>query len=127
MREIKFRAWDKDLEIMVYQGDDNDSGFFIFPWTHNAPVMQYTGLKDKNGKEIYEGDILSKHDLRDTKLGEINYEVIYYTDYAGFALAGLSDDGTERYISRIGVEFGNTKDLEIIGNIYQNKDLITNR
>jgi len=62
MREIKFRAWDKDLHKMYNK-------WTVIPDDDRSHIlMQYTGLKDKNGKEIYEGDIV-KH-----KNGK-NYEV----------------------------------------------------
>jgi uncharacterized phage protein (TIGR01671 family) len=54
-REIKFRAWDRDHGEMVYQSPTVDAAKII---SRYDVVMQYTGLRDRNGKEIFEGDIV---------------------------------------------------------------------
>jgi len=63
MRETKFRAWHKDEKAMLFIGDDygTRTGLDCCSYLNEGqPVilMQYTGLKDKNGVEIYEGDVL---------------------------------------------------------------------
>jgi uncharacterized phage protein (TIGR01671 family) len=58
MREIKFRAWqDNQMVTQPLSSNYGAARFFGFLY-EDAPIMQYTGLKDKNDKEIYEGDIL---------------------------------------------------------------------
>ena len=64
MREIKFRAWDKEKKTMLNWLSDMEAIKDAMPydcgdeWTENCILMQYTGLKDKNGKEIYENDVV---------------------------------------------------------------------
>jgi uncharacterized phage protein (TIGR01671 family) len=74
MREIKFRAWDKDSKRMRYAEDLIGPGGWVIQFhgvpleigihgvfePENVELMQYTGLEDKNGKEIYEGDIVAQ-------------------------------------------------------------------
>jgi len=61
MREIKFRAWDKNMKVMIYFSSLKDFGCWIYAWYRpdRYILMQYTGLKDKDKVEIYEGDIVN--------------------------------------------------------------------
>lgn len=117
MREFKFRAWSEPLKKMDYNelnaigfdgkihfGNADITGF------HNS-VMQYTGLKDKNGVEIYEGDILeytNSFGHRERK----NILVVKWSDAdSSFLMGGIRTD----YAVRGSV---------VIGNIYENPELI---
>src|SRR5699024_7761530 len=135
MRGIKFRAWDKDNEVMFYSEDNqNDDFTFIaekgglqfyyidkgdrYLQDTNSVLMQYTGLKDKNGVEIYEGDILST-DL------DRPYLIVEFRNGAFMFLC--HDDGKDYYdfMATTGENSNFTKYHEVIGNIYENPELLS--
>lgn len=133
MREIKFRAWDKENNKMFHYG--SNEGFFAHAECHDWPVMQYTGLKDKNGKEIYEGDIVKSKMDAGKYVYEFDDDVIGFIEwrdvYAGLALNTKLGLYNLRFLSPWPHEwdckcnlkhFNHT--VEVIGNIYENPELI---
>lgn len=136
MREIKFRAWDKENNIMEYnvninQGKAVKEGkqwFNVDNTVFDSLIMQYTGLKDKNGKEIYEGDIvLYKH----ASYKDIS-RVLYYEEVGSFVMEAIKeDDNTSMARFKKGTIRGfvagrvNGYDyVKVIGNIYENPELL---
>jgi uncharacterized phage protein (TIGR01671 family) len=112
-REIKFRAIDKKTKKVVFEGTLTDVrnaegrlNFTTWEW------LEYTGLKDKNGKEIYEGDIVKWFD----EIGENpNLFKVEY-DEAHWIIVPISETMDGWYL-------GNNV-LEVIGNIYENPELL---
>lgn len=120
MREIKFRAWETGEEIMhpnvtngVYQDPDEIIDFDFVLGLERFKVMQYTGLKDKDGTEIFEGDIVSF--VGDRKGNRV---VEYKNEEACFIARNLIGTG---YLEPV---YLNDMDFEIIGNIYENTELL---
>jgi len=122
-REIKFRAYDTITEYMFVQGTPGletiQSFFFHIP--KNAHLMQWTGLLDKNGKEIYEGDILRNTKCKD-QLVEVYWEgnVIQrddWIDWGGFYFRKIKVDEDMTYAVY-------QKQIEVIGSIYDNPELL---
>jgi uncharacterized phage protein (TIGR01671 family) len=117
-REIKFRAWiDSTLgDYMAVQGEPDleTLSSFMHHYSDCKNLMQYTGLKDKNGKEIYEGDVLKINLYDDEWITKVrNYLGTLIIDIEGCdwnttALSFLDDEA----------------ETEVIGNIYENPELL---
>ncbi len=117
-REIKFRAWDG--QSMFYQDDNTASAMHgLGDFTDKVanvrgmtpPIMQYTGLKDKNGKEIYEGDIVVDENKGNMVVRWDGSGWFIYNDKYNHGKLMWSDDPV----------------YEVIGNIYENPELLTNK
>ena len=131
MREIKFRAWDKDYSTMKRDGYvKNVLCNFDGDYTRHFDLMQYTGLKDRNGVEIYEGDLV--------EVTQGNYKWRYkivWNDYFCEIEAKTywrnfynDDDGNyvfeDTFTDEGEANLPSASKGEVIGNIYENSDLL---
>lgn len=106
-REIKFKYWNSQKKGMYYKDTWND---FPLKVDENDVWLEYTGLKDKSGVEIWQGDIV--------RMNKKNYEMKWSDLLLGFQLKELSDN-PQKWVS-----FSTAK-IEVIGNIYENPELLT--
>lgn len=126
-REIKFRAWLKEERKMVNVetlfiginrlcfGNSKTEDLFFRDF-EEVELIQYTGLKDKNGKEIYEGDIVL------VESGGILTRYKTVVEFKeGALIASLISEENHFYIFNPGFD---SNDFEVIGNIYENKNLL---
>lgn len=132
MREIKFRAWNKEHGEMIFSSREavfDKREFYPFCFTvgfshyplDGWEIMEFTGLLDRHSKEIYEGDVVRIY-------GSISRDDPAYGVYEPIARIEWGDDGAYELISDEGKFIGtmqyNTKHLEVIGNIYENPNLL---
>ena len=142
MREIKFRAWDESRSIMssspkwvefrvkvdgtLYAKNFKPS--YIGKGEQELIIMQYTGLKDKNGKEIYEGDIvrilytdwMSKH------MGTEEQKAMSMEEYLN-SISFIDEvifEDLSYTLKKGSIHCGRHGFIEVIGNIYENKELL---
>lgn len=134
MRKIKFRAWDDQNKLMIYlDNKDNVLVFDMDGWRMgeadydwgvigsqarsetNGHLMQYTGFNDKNGKEIYDGDILRYWFINDK---EEDFMKVWFEQ--GCWCSGIKD------LELLSEDLNcNIFEITVAGNIYQNAELIS--
>ena len=123
-REIKFRAWDKIVnemvypkwckdprgtELYLYESPSHPNNTSCLSWVIKMDSfipLQYTGLKDKNSEEIYEGDIITNGEVT----GQVEFSAVAFRLFYG---------GKWEFM-----QFVPALSFEIIGNIYENPELL---
>ena len=141
MREIKFRAWNVitktmiDLKKMTPLALNMDTDGLFIPFSDGLLLMQYTGPKDKNGKEVYTSDFIKyqtfimgresgHYRTREVVKHEGCFGIFDQNEYDFVPLRKLLTTTKTKYISNFGeVAIEKVSEIEIIGNIYENPEL----
>lgn len=126
----KFRAWDKKIKMMI-EISLIDFEMHVIRGTHwkfgetesikfnDIALMQSTGLKDKNGKEIFEGDVVRQVRTQPTTENEVIIGVVTMIEGAWLIM-----NDNEQLASKLWSE---TDENEIIGNVYENPELLEDK
>lgn len=127
MNNLKFRAWDKKLQILGTVSNidfdfeevtfyiDDEEELDVSQTFKDVEIMQSTGLFDKNGVEIFEGDIVQYLDGEYSFVGVVEYSafgIFAKNKYDNYNFEDFADENTKK------------ADVVVIGNIYENKELL---
>ena len=114
-REIMFRAWETNRNKMCYGYET----YIADAEQNDYPLMQFTGLKDKNGKEVFEGDILMVNDKNAYgKVKKLQYKVEFIE---GAFMCVLIDKKYDKVFPK---SMKNQPNMEVIGNVFENPELL---
>ena len=123
MRSIKFRAWSNDVSDMFFKGDNygttHDFDCLNYARSQDIILMQFTGLADDNGVDIYEGDIVSiiydgePETIHKVYWGGVEYPAFEFSPNLESECNGFSE-----------ISGGGCYELKVIGNIHQNPELL---
>lgn len=139
MREIKFRGYNEFEKKWVYGYGlhqsifiDGSSNAYVTAGIREVFIVdkesvgQYTGLKDKNGVEIYEGDIVRRPAFVDKDCYCKVSKLFGYIEMNSYAWCVVNKYKNKKYLSPLFIEeeVGELENIEVIGNIYENKELL---
>lgn len=142
MKEYKYRVWDAQLNRMSHpfklgdnfieweDGIDMNMSLEFFLSKKRGTIMSFIGLKDINGKDLAEGDIVRRHKYCRDEHEYNTGQIVQYAEWHGFSYEQLKDAQTHPYEGDINVDQciplmnSNVTSLEIIGNIYENPEFL---